>query len=799
MFAPYKIRVGARAVALALALATSSFSAHAVLERTGPVSADPAVGGFPSWYQDTTGLGLEFCAPSNQSEVDGGWCLLLPADVFPPETFPTNFFDEHFYFAANALLDLGTGGKAGLVMAQEAAFTTGAPIQGDQITFSRIRVTLNPAPATGTYRFIHPYGEETIDAVVGEKIFFTQDVGVGCPNFDCALHGRMGPFLLPSATPGGAEMPALTAGNQFPDTDPAHFGGAFAPTPYPNNGKAYIADPARIGPVTGSPLPDFTDSTGALRNHNIFRIEGPAGSNLGVDPLTGAVVDYIESTDFALMGRVYTGVMAGRTTVERASYTRDAGVQKLDVFATSLPTTSGRMPATARPAAVASSLTYFDQPCAGTIDPVTLSVKPPFSAPPGANEIPMNTEGSLQWAQTEPAVIPSAVCVKDATARNAAGIVVPVYVPAVVTDEVGVTPAFYDPAAGSLTVGATSSDAVLAPSLTVVYAGHSMDMVNGVHVMGGLLAPPSKVTVLSSALGSARYQVSTGFVTATPAPLPAAVNDSFTMPMNSATQILDVLANDANVAGGTVSLTSNSALGTAVLNADNTISYTPNLNATGTDGFSYTVTVGGQVSNIGLATITIVPVNIAPVANNDAVNAVAGKLLSIDVLANDTDANGAIDIVAPVIVAGPVGATAVVNGRNIDFLANSVGTYTFSYQAVDAGAGVSASLTSNTATVTVTVGAAEAITFNLAQYEIAKGRLRVGGTLTPAAGQTITLTAVNSAGIADPSPFVIGTVTTDALGAFVFDQNGVALPSDKITIVATTSNGFIQANALTFK
>ncbi|MBE0624568.1 MAG: cadherin-like domain-containing protein [Burkholderiales bacterium] len=795
MFAPYKIRVGARAVALALALATSSFSAHAVLERAGPVSADAAVGGFPAWYQDTTGLGLEFCAPSSASEVDGGWCLLLPGDVVAPEVFPTNFFDEHFYFAASVGLDLPGGGRAGLVMAQEAAFAVGAPVQGDQIVFSRIRLTVNPVPATGTYRFIHPYGEDSVDAVVGDKIFYTEDIGVGCANFDCAMHGRMGPFLLPSATPGGAEMPALTAGNQFPDTDPAHFGGAFAPTPYPNNGKAYIADPARIGPVTGSPLPAFTDSTGALRNHNIFRIEGPAGSAIGgVDPVTGAAIDFIESTDFSLMGRVFTGVMAGRTTVERASYTRDAGVQKLDVFATSLPTTSGRMPATARPAAVASSLTYFDQPCAGTVDPLTLSVRPPFSAPPGANEIPMNTEGSLQWAQTEPAVIPSAVCVKDATARNAAGVVVPVYVPAVVTDEVGVTPAFYDPSAGTLTVGATSSDAVLVPTLTMAYAGYAGDMVGGAITQPGLLAPPANVTVLSSALGSARYNVSTGFKAAAPAPLPAAVNDSFTMLMNSATQILDVLANDSNVAGGTVSLTANSALGTAVLNADNTISYTPNLNAVGQDAFSYTVTVGGQVSNIGLATITINSVPVAPVANNDATNAVQAKLQSINVLGNDTDANGPLDIVAPQIVAGPVGATAVVNGRNIDFTAAATGTYTFSYQAVDA-----AGLSSNTATVTVQVGAAESITFAQALYETRKARLRVSGTLNPAAGQTIVLKAVNSAGIADPSPFVIGSVTVDALGNFAFSQNGVSLPADKITVVATTSNGYTQANALTFK
>jgi hypothetical protein len=103
------------------------------------------------------------------------------------------------------------------------------------------------------------------------------------------------------------------------DTNPAHFGGVFAATPHPSNGKAYIADPARIGPVTGSALPDFTDSAGALRNHNIFRIEGPAGSGVGTDPVSGVPVDYAETTDFALMGRLFAGTLSGRVLVDRAS------------------------------------------------------------------------------------------------------------------------------------------------------------------------------------------------------------------------------------------------------------------------------------------------------------------------------------------------------------------------------------------------------------------------------------------------------------------------------------------------
>src|SRR5512134_2393449 len=113
----------AKKIALAVALAFSIGPAQAVLERVGPAGLAPSVGGFPSWYQDTTGLALEFCNPKNQAEVDGGWCLLLPGDVTVPEVFPTNFFDEHFYFAADAIAPAANGAKALLVLAVESAFS----------------------------------------------------------------------------------------------------------------------------------------------------------------------------------------------------------------------------------------------------------------------------------------------------------------------------------------------------------------------------------------------------------------------------------------------------------------------------------------------------------------------------------------------------------------------------------------------------------------------------------------------------------------------------------------------------
>src|SRR3954463_2497288 len=101
------VRVSAAVLMLGVA-----FPARAELDRVGPTSADPRVGGFPAWYQDKTGIAIEFCAPINQAEVDGGYCNVVTGDVIPPEVFPTNFFDEHFYFAAGADLAPANGGRA---------------------------------------------------------------------------------------------------------------------------------------------------------------------------------------------------------------------------------------------------------------------------------------------------------------------------------------------------------------------------------------------------------------------------------------------------------------------------------------------------------------------------------------------------------------------------------------------------------------------------------------------------------------------------------------------------------------
>jgi Big-like domain-containing protein len=761
--------------------------AHAGLERMGPVSVDPTIGGYPTWFQDGTGLTMEFCNLLTAAELSGGWCVLIPPGPVYPEAFPGTFFNEHFYHRADALMKDATV-KARLTMGVEASFLTPLVIPGDQMTFGRIRVLVNPLPFDGTYTVYHPYGVWTFPGqVAGDRLFFTEDIGVACPGtFGCTLGTSIGPFLLPSPAAGGPEVPPIP--DLVPGLDPFYdiLVNTGATTPYPGTGKKYIADPARLGPVTGSPLPPFVGNDGVSYNHNTFRIEGPNGWVLQTD-------------NFQLGGRVMTGAIPGKVTVDRASYTASASGNKLEAFATAFETTQGRVPAQQPPAPVAPILSFYDAPCGGalTIDPVTGAVTvnaPPYTAPAGANELQMSSAGRDFYGQTAPAAIPSHVCVEDYTARNAAGQLTPAFYLKAVTDDVTITQAVWNPAnGGSLTVSATSSDTVQPPALTVAEYG---DLVNGSFTTAApLAAPPAKVQVVSSSGGSAELIVSTGVGMAQSATIPVATNDHLTMfedcsatPASgcAAPLVIDALANDTLnggpiPAGAILTLTQAPRLGAAVINADNTITYTPNPDVNGSDLIGYTVAVNGVSSNQAFITIAITPVNDAPTAVNDRTGAVVSRSNKVNVIANDTDPDGAADLADAVIATWPaqLGVKPTPVNGVITFTPTSTGTFTFTYQAKDKAGALSA----NTATVTVVVSGSEAIVVTKAIYKqgnIGGGiaaRWTVAGTDSVLEGQTLTIvynngspkTGTSCNGTAANPACVIGTTTVDGLGNFLLD------------------------------
>ncbi len=113
--------------------------------------------------------------------------------------FPDNWPDEAFWFLAETTIPNNAAGYGmdAYVAGIEAAFAGGNPLDGDQISFARIRMRIN-VPVAGTYTITHPYGVETVNVTTPGRraINITRDIGVGAPGvFSGALSGAVGPFL----------------------------------------------------------------------------------------------------------------------------------------------------------------------------------------------------------------------------------------------------------------------------------------------------------------------------------------------------------------------------------------------------------------------------------------------------------------------------------------------------------------------------------------------------------------------------------------------------------------------------
>ena len=151
------LRSGIVAVALTLAATSAAMGAA----RVGPV--DPS-NGYPLFYEDANGVRLDLC-------TDLANCFFEAPDPSLPASFPNNWPDEAFYWAAESIMqEATTGANAILVMAREAAFFNDAVVDGDQIVFSRTRFYIDGAPqmAGNSYTITYPYGTETFVPGLGD-------------------------------------------------------------------------------------------------------------------------------------------------------------------------------------------------------------------------------------------------------------------------------------------------------------------------------------------------------------------------------------------------------------------------------------------------------------------------------------------------------------------------------------------------------------------------------------------------------------------------------------------------------
>ncbi|MEY4651618.1 MAG: Hemolysin, plasmid, partial [Pseudomonadota bacterium] len=187
-----------------------------------------------------------------------------------------------------------------------------------------------------------------------------------------------------------------------------------------------------------------------------------------------------------------------------------------------------------------------------------------------------------------------------------------------------------------------------------------------------------------------------------PNAIPLARNDTETVSEDSAATTIDVLTNDEDSDGGTLTVTgftvagddteytaeNNTATfpgqGTLTLNADGTFTFTPAPNFHGDlPAITYTLSDGQGGFATATLSISVTPVNDIPVARNDAetVNEDSAAT-TIDVLANDEDSDGGTLTVTGFTVAGDdtkyttENNTATFPGQGTLTL-NADGTFTF--------------------------------------------------------------------------------------------------------------------------
>lgn len=178
-------------------------------------------------------------------------------------------------------------------------------------------------------------------------------------------------------------------------------------------------------------------------------------------------------------------------------------------------------------------------------------------------------------------------------------------------------------------------------------------------------------------------------------------NDDQATVRNGQPVTVHVLANDSEPDGQalTVTITSPAGRGTATVNADGSVSYTPGSSFVDSDSFQYTATDTQGAAATATVTITRAA-NAAPIAVDDTASSTDSDAVTVNVLANDSDPDG--DTLTVSIARPPSEGQAVLNAdRTITYRPDPSGSalvVTFEYRITDPSG------LSDTATVTWTYG-----------------------------------------------------------------------------------------------
>jgi len=201
--------------------------------------------------------------------------------------------------------------------------------------------------------------------------------------------------------------------------------------------------------------------------------------------------------------------------------------------------------------------------------------------------------------------------------------------------------------------------------------------------------------------GSGSTDTATVYITITPVnDPPNAIDDYASVPEDSTNNQIDVIANDNDIDGDNIDITSvtQPTHGTTTYTADY-VYYTPNTDYTGPDQFTYTISDGQGGTDTATVYITVGGVNDPPNAVADTTTVTEDSTNNqINVLTNDNDPDG--DNLTIVSVTTPNHGVASTDGNYTFYTPNPNynGQDQFSYTIIDGNGGTDNALVNITIT-----------------------------------------------------------------------------------------------------
>ena len=188
--------------------------------------------------------------------------------------------------------------------------------------------------------------------------------------------------------------------------------------------------------------------------------------------------------------------------------------------------------------------------------------------------------------------------------------------------------------------------------------------------------------------------------------------------------------------------------------------YAPDPDFHGTDTFTYSVSDGGGESDTAIVTVTVTPVNDAPLAQDDSAATAEDVGVSIPALDNDADPDG--DPLAITQLTQPANGTASHDGRTVTYMPNAEfhGTDSFTYTVSDGNGGAT------TATISVAVAM------------VNDPPIAVDDTRTTNEDTAVTIPVLNNDTDPDADSIVVQSITQPANGIVVNGGGSVTYTPD---------------------